>query len=234
MTWSDGSRRRHAPLTPAVLAGSDPPADRARTMLHIDMDAFFASVEERDNPSLRGRPVVVGGGSGNRGVVTTANYVARRFGLKAGMPSGEARRLCPDAVFLPVNGRKYTYVSAEIMAALERFSPDVRPLSVDEASLDITATAGLFGGPEPLGRRLKDMVRTRFQLPCSVGIGPNRLVAKMAANLSKPDGLMVLTPETAAATFAPLPVDEMVGIGRATKRALEKLGIFTLLSLIHI
>ncbi len=197
-------------------------------MLHVDMDAFFASVEERDNPFLKGKPVAVGGSSGKRGVVTAANYIARKYGLRAGMPSGQARKLCPHAVFLPVNGRKYVYVSAQIMSELERFSPFIRPLSVDEASLDITDSERLFGGAEKLGRQLKDSIVTRFGLPCTIGVGPNRLVAKMAVNLCKPDGLLVLNAENVAESFAPLPVDEMIGIGKSTKSTLALMGITTL------
>lgn len=230
MAWQRGSERRLPPITPSVLERGEEHTgdDSPRVMLHVDMDAFFASVEERDNPDLKGKPVAVGGGGGFRGVVTAANYIARKYGLRAGMPSGEARRLCPHAIFLPVNGRKYTFVSAQIMTALERFSPSVKPLSVDEASLDISTTERLFGSPLELGQRLKDMVKTHFDLPCSVGIGPNRLVAKMASNLGKPDGLLHLTEETAAVTFAPLPVEKMIGIGDSTRQSLEKLGIVTL------
>jgi len=231
MAWQHGAERRLAPLTPTRLESSfrlrkDLPP---RKLLHIDMDAFFAEVEIRDNPSLRGRPVAVGGGGGYRGVVTSANYLARQYGLKAGMPSGQARKLCPQTVFLPVNGRKYVFVSAQIMSALEQFSPEVRPLSVDEASLDITGCERLFGGALELGLKLKEMVRHRFDLPCTVGIAPNRLTAKMAANLGKPDGLLIFsTTQEAAAAFAPLPVEEMVGIGAATGKALNRIGITTL------
>jgi len=231
MAWHREHLRRHAPLTPAVL---DPDravstSNRPRTFLHIDMDAFFASVEIRDNPSLRDKAVAVGGGgSGNRGVVTAANYIARKYGLKAGMPAVEAKRRCPNVIFLPIDGRKYVYVSALIMKALEAFSPVVRPLSVDEASLDITGCERLLGSPHQIGKSIKDLIRARFHLPCTVGIGPNRLAAKMATNLGKPDGLLVLESDTVAKTFAPLPVDKMIGIGKSTTAALERLGIKTL------
>lgn len=230
MAWHRDKLSRHAPLSPAVLekgTASPSPQRGERTFLHIDMDAFFASVEIRDNPLLEGRPVAVGGSNG-RGVVTSANYVARQYGLKAGMTAVEARRRCPHAVFLPVRGPKYTYVSAQIMAALDRFSPVVRPLSIDEASLDITGTMNLFDGAERLGSAIKRMVKTRFRLPCSVGIGDNRFVAKMATNLGKPDGLMVIGGSDAAAVFAPLLVDKMVGIGKSTRDALFRVGIHTL------
>lgn len=231
MAWHHDRHQRHAPLSPAVLEnvtkhpGS---GDDERTFLHIDMDAFFASVEIRDNPELEGKPVAVGGSHANRGVVTAANYIARKYGLKAGMTSVEARRRCPHAVFLPVRGPKYTYVSARIMAALECFSPDVRPLSIDEASLEITGCLKLYTSAEIIGKAVKEMIRSRFGLPCTVGIGPNRLVAKMAANLGKPDGLKLIRPGEAAEIFAPLPVDKMIGIGKSTSQALYSLGIHTL------
>jgi len=231
MAWEKGSDRRKPPLTLAVLdngRGSVPGNPAVRQFLHVDMDAFFVSVEERDNPSLAGRPAAVGGGPGDRGVVTSANYIARKFGVKAGMPAGRARRLCPEIILLPVRGSKYIYVSAQIMSALELFSPDVRPLSVDEASLEITGTARLFGGAEAVGGAVKSEIRRRFGLPSTVGIAPNRLVAKVAAGLAKPDGLMVVSHGDAARVLAPLPVTEMTGIGPATAAVLDRLGIRTL------
>ncbi len=226
-----GTRTRHAPLTPSVLdPGGNPCTDsgKPRTFLHVDMDAFFASVEIRDNPLLAGKPVVVGGSHGNRGVVTTASYVARKYGIHSGMPAAEARRRCPWTIFLPVNGAKYVYMSAMIMEDLKKFSPLVRPLSVDEASLDITGCERLFGSFEELGWQLKRSISRRFRLNCTVGIGPNRLIAKMASNLGKPDGLLMLTQPEARKAFAPLPVTKMVGIGSATAESLLKLGIKTL------
>lgn len=196
-----------------------------RTFLHVDMDAFFVSVEERDNPALRGRPAAVGGGPGKRGVVTSPNYRAREFGVKAGMPLGQALRLCPRLITLPVRAGKYLFVSAGIMSALEEFSPEVRVLSVDEASLDVTGLGGRFGGYEGLGRAVKTMIRGRFGLPCTVGIGVNPLVAKVAAGLAKPDGLMVVESGSERALLAPLPVDKLPGIGPSTATALHRLGI---------
>jgi len=200
-----------------------------RTYLHIDMDAFFASVEERDNPSLKGRPVAVGGSAdGRRGVITAANYVARKYGLKAGMPAAKAKRLCPKAVFLPVDARKYTYASALIMETLEQYSPDVRPLSVDEACLDITNVLHLHPSAEALGRKVKSAIYDKYRLPSTVGIASNPLVAKVAADSAKPNGLRVIPHGGEAAFLAPLPVDEMTGIGKATAAALNRLGIRTL------
>ncbi len=230
MAWQHHHDERHPPKYSKEDKDGQPykKHSKSRLYLHIDMDAFFASVEIRDNPSLAGKPVAVGGGSGNKGIITAANYEARKYGLKAGMPSHEARRRCPHGIFLPVNGRKYTYISAQIMEALEEYSPEVRPLSVDEATLEIGHTERLFGRPIVLGSNVKKMVRDRFHLPCSVGIGDNRLVAKMAANLCKPDGLLRLTPEQAKVRFAQLSVNKMVGIGDATQKALNELGIYTL------
>lgn len=198
-----------------------------RVMLHIDMDAFFAAIEERDNPRLCGKPVVIGGGP-RRGVVTTANYVARQFGIRSGMPSSRAFELCPQAIFLPVDGRKYVHVSRQVMETLEHFSPDMRPMSIDEASLDITGCLRLFDGAENLGRELKQRIYQETCLACTVGIGTNPLVAKMAAELGKPDGLLIVPEGKARELFAPLPVKKMIGIGPATTEALEKLNIRTL------
>lgn len=199
---------------------------RAAAFLHLDMDAFFASVEERDNPQLKGRPVVVGGSAlGRRGVVTSANYIARRYGIKAGMPLGEAARLCPRAVFLPVNPPKYTYLSAQIMEALESITPDVVPLSVDEASLQVSGVLHLYPNGVALCQQVKDLIRGRFNLPCTVGMATNPLVAKIAADVAKPDGLLVIAPGSEAEFLAPLEVDKMTGIGPATAEHLRRLGI---------
>ncbi|MCF7809958.1 DNA polymerase IV [bacterium] len=231
MAWHHDKHGRHAILSPATLENATrDPSDQSveRTFLHIDMDAFFASVEIRDNPHLEGRPVAVGGSSGNRGVITAANYEARKYGLGAGMTAVEARKRCPNVIFMPTRGPKYTYVSALIMAALEKFSPDVKPLSVDEASLEITGCLKLYKSAVELGSDVKKTIKERFNLPCTVGIGPNRLVAKMAANLGKPDGLMIIKTDEVAEIFAPLSVRKMIGIGKATEAALDRIGIRTL------
>ncbi len=199
------------------------------TYLHIDMDAFFASVEERDNPSLKGHPVAIGGSpDGRKGVITAANYIARKFGIKAGMTAIEAKRLCPYVIFLPGNVYKYTYASARIMETLEQFSPDVHPLSVDEACLNITKVLHLHISAESMGRKIKSTIYERFKLPSTIGIASNPLVAKVAADTAKPDGLRVIPPGQEAAFLAPLPVDKMTGIGRSTTAALNRLGIYTL------
>src|SRR5207342_2473802 len=150
-----------------------------RTILHVDLDAFFAAVEQRDRPELRGKPVIVGGGGPNdRGVVSTASYEARVFGVRSAMPLRTAGRLCPQGVFLPVDGRKYQQVSREVMAILRRFTPQVQPISIDEAFLDITGSQALFGDGETIGRTIKATIRAEVGLTASVGVGTTKLVAK--------------------------------------------------------
>lgn len=197
--------------------------------LHVDMDAFFASVEVRDNPALQGHPVAVGGSAdGRKGIITAANYPARKFGIKAGMAAFEAKRRCPKIIFVKLDPRKYTYASAQIMDLLEEFSPDIRILSVDEASMEISGVMRRFGTPENVGRAVKDAIRQRCNLPSTVGIASNRLVAKVVADTSKPDGLRFIHPGDEATYLAPLPVSKMCGIGPATEAALNKLGLITL------
>src|SRR5687768_12139078 len=157
---------------------------RPRTILHVDLDAFFAAVEQRDDPSLRGKPVIVGGGGPNdRGVVSTASYEARVFGVRSAMPLRTAAALCPGAVFVPVNGRKYSAASKQVMTILERFSPLVEQLSIDEAFLDVTGTETLYGTGEDVARMLKKAVHDETGLTISVGVAANRLVAKIASDL---------------------------------------------------
>src|SRR3954452_25230568 len=153
----------------------------ARTILHADMDAFFAAVEQRDNPELRGKPVIVGGGGPNdRGVVSTASYEARVFGVRSAMPLRTAGALCPNGIFVPVNGHKYSEASRLVMAIFRRFSPLVEPLSIDEAFLDLTGTDQLFGSGEDAARQLKEAVHAETELTVSVGVASNRLLGKMA------------------------------------------------------
>src|SRR5919198_6133354 len=153
-------------------------AEPMRTILHVDLDAFFAAVEQRDRPELRGKPVIVGGAApGGRGVVSAASYEARKFGVHSAMPIRTASRLCPDAVFLPVDGRKYQAVSREVMAILRRFTPLVEPISIDEAFLDVTGSRALFGDGQAIARRLKDAIRDEEGLTASVGVASTKLVA---------------------------------------------------------
>jgi nucleotidyltransferase/DNA polymerase involved in DNA repair len=199
------------------------------TILHVDMDAFFAAVEQHDRPELRGRPVVVGSPPDRRGVVSTCSYEARRFGIHSAMPSRTAWKLCPQAVFLPVNMSRYKEVSATIMELFGRFTPLVEPLSLDEAFLDVTGASYLFGDGPTVARKIQASVVAETGLTCSVGVAPNLFLAKVASDLHKPSGLTV-TPvdaEQIAAFLAPLPVKRMWGAGRKTQEVLAAHGIHT-------
>ena len=203
----------------------------ARVICHVDMDAFYASVEQRDRPELRGRPVIVGADPRGRGVVSAASYEARVFGVHSAMPIGRAARLCPQAAFVPVDMAKYARVSGEIMAILADFSPLVEPVSVDEAFLDLTGTEGLFGPGARAVADIKDRIRRETGLTASAGVAANKFVAKVASDLRKPDGLVVVDPGREAAFLAPLAVSRLWGVGKVTARALEALGITTIAQL---
>lgn len=193
-------------------------------ILHLDMDAFFASVELSDNPGLRGKPVIVGGGE--RGVVSTASYEARRFGIHSSMPLATARRLCPEGVFLHVRHERYAEVSARVMAALSDFSPTVERASVDEAYLDAEGLERLFGPPENLARIIKDRVaEVTGGLTCSVGVAPVKFLAKICSEVNKPDGIFVLRPEEADAFLLDLQVMRIPGVGERMAAELAKLGV---------
>ncbi|WP_267878610.1 DNA polymerase IV [Oleidesulfovibrio alaskensis] len=196
-----------------------------RCIMHIDMDAFFASVEQLDNAALRGRPVVVGGGK--RGVVAAASYEARRYGIRSAMPSGQARRLCPHAVFVKGRMHRYKEISAQVMQVLHEFSPLVEQASVDEAYLDATGSARLFGPPEEMARRIRAAVREAVSLTCSVGVAPVKFLAKIASDVNKPDGLFVLQPDEVAGFLAVLPVGDIPGVGRHFAGQLQALGVRT-------
>jgi len=202
---------------------------RTRTIAHVDLDAFFAAVEQRDRPELRGRPVVVGGGGPNdRGVVSAASYEARPFGVRSAMPLRTAAALCPDAVFLSVDGKKYAAVSRQVMAILRRFTPRLEQVSIDEAFLDLTGTEALHGSAEVVARRIKQAVSDEVGLTASVGVAANRLVAKIASDLRKPDGLVVVPAGDEAEFLAPLPIERLWGVGAATRRALAEYGVTTI------
>ena len=195
-------------------------------IVHIDMDAFFASVEQLDDPELRGKPVVVGGGT--RGVVSAASYEARKFGIHSAMPSGLARRLCPQAVFVPGRRHRYKELSAKVMEVLGNFSPLVEPASIDEAYVDATGLERLFGPIEDMGRAIKDAVREATGgLTCSVGAAPVKFLAKIASDINKPDGLYVLHPEEVGAFLERLPVGKIPGVGKEFLKQLEVLGVRT-------
>ena len=202
-----------------------------RTILHVDMDAFYASVEERERPELAGRPVVVGGDPDARGVVAAANYAAREYGVRSAMPAARARMLCPHAVFIRSRMTLYAEVSTEIRAIFKRYTPQVEPLSLDEAFLDVGESEELFGPGVDLARRIKQEIRSELGLVASVGVAPNKFLAKLASDLEKPDGLVVVMPESVQAFLDPLPVERLWGVGAATKSRLHGLGVHTIADL---
>ncbi len=201
---------------------------RKRQIIHMDMDAFFAAVEQRDDPSLRGRPVVVGGSPDGRGVVAAASYEARRYGIHSAMPSAEARRRCPDVVFITPNHEKYRSLSVQIMALLEEYTPQVEQLSIDEAFLDVTGSLRLHGSAHRIGEQIRRRISDTFNLTASVGIGPNKFVAKLASEQAKPDGLLEVLPEKVLGFLAPLSVEALWGVGESTARKLRRLGFSTI------
>jgi len=190
------------------------------------MDAFFASVEQRDHPELRGKPVLVGG-DGPRGVVAAASYEARVFGCHSAMPSSIAKRLCPQAIFVKGSHGVYGSVSKQVFEILERFSPAIQPISIDEAFLDVTGSVSLFGTPVEMAIEIRRLVREELELTCSVGVAPNKFLAKLASDMNKPDGYTLITNETIEAVLDPLPVERIMGVGPAAKRDLDRLGIRT-------
>ena len=198
-----------------------------RWIMHADMDAFFASVEQLDNPELKGLPVIVGGLSG-RGVVSTCSYEARKFGVHSAMPMHMAKRLCPQGVFIQGRMRRYKEVSDKIMEIFHTFSPLVEQLSVDEAFLDVTGMEGLYPDVITLAKAIKGKVYAETGLRVSVGVAPNKFLAKLASDLEKPDGLVLIKHETAAAFIAPMPVRKIFGIGKAAEAELLKYGIDTI------
>ena len=202
------------------------PADR--TILHVDMDAFFTSVEQRDRPELLGKPVVVGAPADKRGVVAAASYEARKFGVHSAMPSRTAYRLCPQAVFLRGDHAKYSRESERVMAILRQFTPLVEQVSVDEAYLDVTASLRLFGDGEQIAQAIKRRIRETTGLTASVGVAPNKFLAKLASDMRKPDGLMVITDADKLDLLRPLPIGRIAGIGKKTEPVFHEIGIHTI------
>ena len=195
--------------------------------MHMDMDAYFAAIEELDNPQLRGKPVIIGGRA-RRGVVSTANYVARRFGVHSAMPIWKAESLCPRGIFLPVRIERYVEISRQIMGLLDSFSPLVEPLSIDEAFLDMTGAEGMFGTPEQMALSVKEKVRETTGLTCSVGVASNMFLAKLASDLNKPDGITLIPFGKERQFIAPLPVRKLWGVGPKTAEQLELYGLRTI------
>ncbi|MCP4572266.1 MAG: DNA polymerase IV [bacterium] len=199
--------------------------EEPRAILHVDMDAFYASVEVLDDPSLRGLPVIVGGTPEGRGVVSAASYEARRYGVHSAMSAARARQLCPDGVFLRGRMERYAEISAAIFDVMRDFTPLVEPLSIDEAFLDVTGCRRLFGPPERLGRAVKDRIAADLGLTASVGLAPNKFLAKLASDLDKPDGFVVVPRDDVAGFLAPLEVTRLWGVGPATAKLLADMGI---------
>lgn len=198
-------------------------SEHQRWIMHVDMDAFYASVEILDNPDLKGLPVIVGGRSA-RGVVSTCSYEARKFGVHSAMPLFEARRLCPHGVYLPVRPHRYAEISGKIMAIFRETSPLVEQLSIDEAFLDLTGMERL-GGAETIAHQVQDRIQEELKLSASVGLAPNKFLAKLASDMDKPHGFVKITPGEAEAMLAPMPVTKIFGIGRSAEDKLKQFGI---------
>ncbi|MEX2673637.1 MAG: DNA polymerase IV [Phycisphaeraceae bacterium] len=198
-----------------------------RVILHVDMDAFFAAVEQLDNPDLQGKPVLVGSHRA-RGVVAAASYESRTFGCRSAMPMAVAKRLCPQAIVVPVRGSRYREVSDHLFRIFDDFSPLVEPLSIDEAFLDVTGTERVFGHPHTLAVQLKQRIRDELHLAASIGLAPNKFLAKLASDAEKPDGLTVVHAADARAWLAPLPIERMWGIGPKTAERLARAGLRTI------
>ncbi len=197
------------------------------SVLHVDLDAFYAAVEVLDDPSLRGKPVVVGG-LGNRGVVSTASYEARAYGVHSAMPMMRARRACPHAVFLPVRMHRYSEKSREVMAILADVSPLVEQLSVDEAFVDVAGAWRRLGAPERIAQLIRARIKNETGLNASVGAATTKFLAKLTSDLAKPDGLIVVPPGEERAFLAPLPVTRLWGVGPATYKKLDRMGLRTI------
>jgi len=196
-----------------------------RRILHVDMDAFYASVEIRDNPALRGKPVIVGGSPQRRGVVSAASYAARRFGVHSAMPMARALALCPEAVLIAPRLAVYTEVSSQIREIFARYTPLIEPLSLDEAFLDVSDCEKLFSGAQAIAVAIKQAIRDELKLVASVGVAPNKFLAKIASDINKPDGLVVVDADGVRGFLDPLPVGRLWGAGRATVAVFERMGI---------
>lgn len=194
---------------------------------HLDMDAFFAAVEQLDEPSYRKKPVIVGG-LGPRGVVSTASYEARSYGVGSAMPMARAKKLCPNGIYLPPRFSRYKEISAQVWKVITEYTPLVETVSIDEAFFDLTGSERVFGPAEEIIVRVKDRISKAIGLTCSVGLAPNRFLAKLASELEKPDGLVIITEERVQEVLDPLPVRMIWGVGRVTERRLSSLGISTI------
>lgn len=230
--WRYGSGECQPALLPwdfyEGYPNSSPMGEKKRVIIHIDMDAFFASVEELCNPGLKGRPVIVCGDPSTRSVVAAANYPARKYGVHSGMPASTARRLCPGGSFIEGNPQKYVYFSLRLKHILESYTPEVEVFSIDECFLDVSDIWQQYGSPEFLASVLKAEISKRLQLSASAGIGPNKLLAKTASGLDKPDGLTCLWKKDLPEKFSCLPIGKLFGIGPQTEGKLKAIGIQTI------
>ena len=201
---------------------------KTRQIIHVDMDAFFASVEQLDNPRLKDKPVIVGGNPKGRGVVSAASYKARKFGVHSAMPMAKAIRLCPDAIVLPVRMSRYVELSQQIHTIFQQFTPIIEPISLDEAFLDVTDSIPLFESAEKIGREIKKTVANQIHLVASVGIASNKFLAKLASDLDKPDGFVIITRQNTQKILDPLPISKIWGVGKVTQKTLHAKGIHTI------
>ncbi|HEY8391875.1 MAG TPA: DNA polymerase IV [Capillibacterium sp.] len=199
-----------------------------RKIIHLDMDAFFAAIEQLDHPEYRGKPVIVGGSPNARGVVSTCSYEARKYGVRSAMPLREAARLCPHGIFLPGRMKRYQEVSLAIREILYEYTPLVEPLSCDEAFLDVTGSERLFGPAERIAREIVDRIASELQLSASVGVAPNKFLAKIGSDLRKPKGFVVIREEEVLSFLAPLPIGRLWGVGPKTTAQLSKMGVKTI------
>lgn len=202
-----------------------------RTIIHVDMDAFYASIEQRDNPSLKGKPVIVGGRRNGRGVATTASYEARQYGCRSAMSIMECERRCPHGIFLSPRMHVYQAVSKDVMTILKRYTPLVEKISIDEAFLDVTGSEKLFGSGKDIAKKIQQDIQNELQLTTSIGISWNKYLAKMASDMQKPNGITVLAPADLKKVIWPMSIDQMYGIGEKTKVTLNQIGIYTIADL---
>ena len=223
------SRRQ---FTAPTRTDAEPPDDTGCTVLHVDMDAFYASASLISRPELRGKPVIIGGASG-RSVVLSATYEARAFGVTSAMPMARARRLCPQAVIIEPDHRRYAAISDAIMATFASITDSVEPLSLDEAFLDVAGAVRRLGRPTQIGEQLRDTIADEQGITCSVGIAPTKFVAKLASSLAKPDGLIVVPRDEVVAFLHQLPVGAIWGVGDRTEEHLHRLGLRTVADLAH-
>ena len=201
---------------------------KGKVIMHLDMDAFFAAIEQTIHPALRGKPVIVGGAPDSRGVVSTCSYEARNYGIHSAMPMKEAYRLCPEGIYIDISGDKYSYISYEVINILKKYSNAVEPVSIDESFVDITAVHERYGGPRGIALAIKRDIKNNINLTASIGIAPNRFIAKMASSFNKPDGLTVIYPVEVRQFLWVQPVDHLWGVGPKSTAILQKLGIITI------